>query len=148
MCRLLYLHSLIHLKVTLYENGFIRLDYDASTGVLYVKGPDVQEYALLRVYEASSIIVEAIGQYNIKRLLIDFSEAVVDVSHEDYRMVENQFTRDLMKTSLQKVVRVATRERGVDTSVRQVVEGRKPALAFENFTSQAEAMDWLLSPAG
>lgn len=143
MCQLLYLHSLIHLKVTLYENGFIRLDYDASTGVLYVKGPDVQEHALLRVYEASGIIVEAIGLYNIKRLLIDSSEAVVDVSHEDYRVVVNQFARELMRTSLQKVVRLAARERRVETYVKKVAAGRESALAFENFTCRDAAMNWL-----
>lgn len=131
----------------LYENGFIRLEYDASTDMLYVEGPDVQEYALLRVYEASNIIVGAIGQYNIKRLLIDSSDSVVDVSQEDYRVVMNQFTRELMKTSLQKVVRVATkdtvRESGVESYMQQVKGRIKPALAFQNFTSRAAAIDWL-----
>ena len=131
----------------LYENGFIRLEYDSSTDMLYVDGPDVQEYALMRVYEASNIIVGAIGQYNIKRLLIDSSETVVDVSHEDYKVVMNQFTRDLMKTSLQKVVRVATsdtaRESGVENYVKQVKGRAKTALAFQNFTSRAAAIAWL-----
>lgn len=132
----------------LYENGFIRLEYDASADMLYVEGPDVQEYTLLRVYEASNIIVGAIGQYNIKRLLIDSSETVVDVSQEDYRVVMSQFTRDLMKTSLQKVVRVATRdaarESGVESYLKQVKECKRQALAFQNFTSRAAAVDWLL----
>ncbi|WP_162056113.1 hypothetical protein [Pontibacter pamirensis] len=131
----------------LYENGFIRLEYDASTEMLYVDGPDVQEYALMRVYEASNIIVGAIGKYNIKRLLIDSSETVVDLCHEDYKVVMNQFTRNLMKTSLQKVVRVANRdaarESGVEKYVKQVNQRAKPSLAFQNFTSRAAAIAWL-----
>ena len=127
----------------LYENGFIRLEYDASTDMLSVEGPDVQEYALLRVYEASNIIVGAKGQYNIKRLLIDSSQAVVDVSHEDYKVVMNQFTRDLMKTSLQKVVRVAAGE-SATVSAGEGARGRaKPAIAFQSFTSRDAALDWL-----
>ncbi|WP_162056298.1 hypothetical protein [Pontibacter pamirensis] len=131
----------------LYENGFIRLEYDASTDLLYVDGPDVQGYALMGVYEASNIILGAIGKYNIKRLLIDSSETIVDVSQEDYKVVMNQFTRELMKTSLQKVVRVATsdaaRESGVEKYVKQVNQRAKPSLAFQNFTSRAAAIAWL-----
>lgn len=127
----------------LYENGFIRLEYDASTDMLYVDGPDVQEHALMRVYEASGIIVGAIGRYNIKRLLIDFSQAVVDVSQQDYRVVVNQFTRDLMKTSLQKVVRVATGEGGEVSAVEGAGGRAKPVITFQSFTSRDAALDWL-----
>ena len=131
----------------LYENGYIKLDYSPSTDILYAECPDIHEYDLLQLHRAFTIIVEAIRGYDIKYFILDFTKTSINISQEDYRVVMNQFARDLMTTRLQKLARIATmdaeRENRVESYARQVKEETKSAIAFLNFPSRAAATDWL-----
>ncbi|WP_125185490.1 hypothetical protein [Botryobacter ruber] len=131
----------------LYQDGFITLDYDPSTDVLYAACPDLQDFVLLQIHAAFNRIVSAVGAYDIKNLLLDFSKTTIDVSDDDYKMVLSQFVQDLMPTCVKRVARVisddAVREARVASLAIEFKKELKPAFVFRNFTSQAAARYWL-----
>ena len=131
----------------LYQDGFIKLEYDPSTDVLYADCPDIQDFVLLQIHKAFDRIVSAVGAYDIKNLLIDFSKSKIDVSDEDYKMVLGQFVQDLMPTCVKRVARVvsrdAVREARLASLSVDLKKELKPAFVFRNFTSQSAALSWL-----
>lgn len=131
----------------LINSGVAALDYDPATDILHAECPDIHEYDLLQLHRAFTIIVEAINNYDIKFFILDFTKTSINISQEDYKVVMNQFSRDLTATRLQKLARIATRdaarEKRVENLVMEVEEKKKPGIEFRSFTSRAAATDWL-----
>ncbi|WP_162055316.1 hypothetical protein [Pontibacter pamirensis] len=94
--------------------------------------------------------MESVRNYDIKHLLLDSSQSVVEVEDQAYKAVTAKFGMDLMKTRLRKIARVATADaKREEKSARISAELRQELnlpMAFQSFPSQDEAMDWLLSP--
>lgn len=130
-------------------NGIITLDYDPATDVLVTGMPDIRQFGLSEVSFCLGLIVESVRNYDIKHLLLDSSKSVVEIEDEAYKAVTAKFGMDLMKTRLRKIARVATADAGrEEKSTRISAELRQELnlpVTFQNFTSRAEAMDWLLS---
>ena len=134
----------------IYQNSIITLDYNPSTDILSVALPDIQAHSISEVERCFDIIVEHVISYDVKKILLDSSKAVVDVEDEAYRSLILQFSRELMKTRLQKIARIATlvasQERRATLVTEEVYQlNPDPIAAYQNFTDQAEALEWLLS---
>ncbi len=131
-------------------NGIITLDYNPATDVLVTSMPDVRLFGLSEVGFCLDLIVESVRNYDIKHLLLDSSQSVVEVEDQAYKAVTAKFGMDLMKTRLRKIARVATADaKREEKSARISAELRQELnlpMAFQSFPSQDEAMDWLLSP--
>lgn len=131
----------------LYENGFIKLDYDTSTGILCATCPDIQEFVLLQIHQAFTTVKETIARHNIKKLILDCRNTTIGVSDEDYAMIIHQFVRDLTATPLQQFARILTTNAEKESRLRYYAKEMgaeiKPAFAYRNFKTQAEAEDWL-----
>lgn len=128
-------------------NGIIILDYDPSTDILISSMPDIQAFSLSEVSFCLERIVESVTSYDIKHLLLDSSKSVVQIGNEEYQAVALQFGMSLMETGLKKVARVGTtdalrEEKSARTTQELGAELQLP-IAFRNFTSQQEAIDWL-----
>ncbi|GHA80015.1 hypothetical protein [Pontibacter akesuensis] len=130
-----------------YHNSIITLDYDPATDILEVALPDMQAHSISEVERCLHIIVEHVISYDVKKLLLDSSKAVVEVEDETYRSLILQFSRELINTRLQKVARIATPVASQEhraNLMAQEVHQLKPAVAYENFAGRAAALDWLL----
>lgn len=131
----------------LYENGFIKLDYNPSTDVLYVKCPDIYEQELLFIHKAIRVVVEAVASHGIKNFVLDASRTEMDMSSENHGIVMAHFASDLVATGLQKLARIVSedtaREKRVEAFVKAFYEEEKPTIGFRNFTSKAAAIDWI-----
>ncbi|GAB3541467.1 hypothetical protein GCM10027443_40790 [Pontibacter brevis] len=131
----------------LYDNGFLKLDYNPSTDILYVQCPDVHEYDLLQIQQAFNIIIETVINYDIKKCILDTSKTKMNVGDENHSSVMQHLGRGLVTTRLQMLARIATkdtaRERRVENYVRTVYAEVKPTGMFQNFTSKAAAVRWL-----
>ncbi|PRY15530.1 hypothetical protein CLV24_102151 [Pontibacter ummariensis] len=130
-------------------NGIITLDYDPTTDILATSMPDVREFAFPEVSFCLGLIVDNVRVYDIKKLLLDSSKSVIEVEDEAYKAITTKFAMDLMGTRLQKLARVGTvdlkrEEKSTKLSAELRQELNLP-MEFKNFTSRAEAMDWLLS---
>ncbi len=133
----------------LYENGFIKLDYEPAKDILCSACPDIREIDLLQIHHAFTIIVKNIRHYNIRNLLIDYSNTVIDVSDDDFNTVMNHFMHDLMHTRLRKLARVVTNNTATETKLReyssQIKKELDPEFALNIFKTKADALNWLLS---
>jgi hypothetical protein len=132
----------------IYHNSIITLDYNPATDILSVALPDIQAHSISEVERCLDIIVEHVISYDVKKILIDSSKAVVEVEDEAYRNLMLQFSQALMKTRLQMVARIGTpvaaQERRANL-VAEEVHQSNPLVAYQNFTGKAAALDWLLA---
>lgn len=133
----------------LYDNGFIKLDYDASTDILHVNCPDVYEHELLFIHQTIGVVLENLVNYNIKNFLLDTSNAGLDLSSESHGIVMTHLATGLVATRLQKFARIISidtaREKRVEAFVKTFYQEERPAIEFQNFTSKTDAMKWLMA---
>ncbi len=130
-------------------SGIITLDYNPTTDVLVTSMPDVRQFGMSEVSFCLGLIVDNIRNYDIKNLLLDSSKSVIEVEDEAYKAITAKFTKDLMSTRLKKIARVGTldikrEEKSAKLSMELKQEFSLPII-FENFTSKAAAMEWLVA---
>jgi hypothetical protein len=130
-------------------NGIITLDYNPTTDILLTSMPDVKQFTLPEVSFCLGLIVDNIRNFDIKNLLLDSSQSVVEIEEESYKAITSKFAVDLMSTRLQKIARVGTtdtsrEEKSAKLSTELKQELNLP-IAFKNFSNQTEAMAWLLA---
>jgi hypothetical protein len=130
--------------------GLIELDYNPATDVVVTTMPNVTEISLSEVEQCFQIIVTYLRNYDIKKMLLDASKSIVEVEDAAYQSVVLKFGKDLMTTRLQKLARVGTvdkvreeKSQYASTTARQQLN---LPIAFANFSTFSEAMDWLLLP--
>lgn len=130
------------------NNGLITLDYDPATDILSVDLPDVRSFSLGEVERSLQILVDAIINYDIKKLFLDSSKAVVEVDDEAYRRLILKFSMDLMKTRLLKLARIGSaidhQEQRANMVAGEIRQQQQLAIDFQNFRTRTEAVDWLL----
>jgi hypothetical protein len=131
-------------------SGIITLDYNPATDILMSQMPDTREFGLSEVSFCLELIVENVRNYDIKHLLLDSSKSVLGLEGEAYKSITVKFSKDLMSTRLKKIARVGTSDRyREERSAKLTTELRQELnfpIQFKNFTSQAEALEWLQSP--
>lgn len=131
----------------LYEDGFLKLDYDANTDILYVPCPDIQAFELLHIHTALAIVVDILASYDIKRFLFDSSKSLIDINPAEYHQLLAQLTRGLVTSRLQKLARVVSTDLVRERSIEQFLIQSKEHLPYEiqNFGNKTVALDWLTS---
>lgn len=131
----------------LYPNSPILMDYNPATDILCVEYPDLETFMLPAIKHSLVMLVEAIRNYDVSKLLLDASRTNISVSVEESRAVTMQLAADLMKTRLQKVARVQPidqiRENNAQENIRKIIESGLLPYQLQTFANKAEAMDWL-----
>jgi hypothetical protein len=133
----------------LFQNRLIVLEYRPGTDVLSVDWPSVSAYDLTEVERSLSTLVEYITNYDVKRLLIDSTKAVIspDLDMVEYQAIVTEFAYKLQKTRLQKSARIMHADLAREATSQHISEdiSRKARLTVENrnFTDKAEALAWL-----
>lgn len=135
----------------LYPNSPIRMDYDPATDILCVEYPDLETLMLPAIKHSLMMLVEAIRNYDVGKLLLDASKTNIHVSEEESREVTMQLAADLLKTRLQKVARIQPvdpiRESNAQSNIRHMAQNNLLPYQLQTFTSKAAAMDWLQEKA-
>jgi hypothetical protein len=135
--------------MNIFSNGLISLDYDPATDILFAALPDIRNFGTTEVERSLQIFVETITNYDIKKLLLDSSKAIIEVDDEVYRKIILTFSTDLMKTRLKYIARVGTPLENQEKRAQEVASNIKQIttipLDFRNFTNPTEALEWLLS---
>ncbi|MEJ8757121.1 hypothetical protein WG947_08945 [Pontibacter sp. H259] len=129
----------------LYKDGFLQLDYNPTTDVLYTPCPDIHADELLHLHKAFSIIVETLKSYNIKYFLLDASQSQTTVGEEEYFIVMEQLVQALKETPLLKLARVVSSSTMREHKAAQFMTESKHLFpyAIQNFTSKEAALYWL-----
>ncbi|QMU30411.1 hypothetical protein [Adhaeribacter radiodurans] len=131
------------------HDGIITLDYNPAQDVLITSMPDIKTFGLSEVSYCLGLIVEYIRNYDIKKLLLDSSNSVVEVEDEAYKTITTQFALNLMNTRLKKLARVGTTNTNREESSAKISQEIKQELnlpiEYKSFNGKAEAMEWLLA---
>ncbi|MFD2247300.1 hypothetical protein [Pontibacter ruber] len=132
----------------IFSNGLITLDYEPATDILSVALPDIRNFGTTEVERSLEIIVESITNYDVKKLLLNSSKAIIEVEDVVYRNIIMKFSSDLMKTRLKYLARVGSNMEEQEKRANKVAEEVRyvtnTSITFRNFTDNSEAMEWLL----
>lgn len=122
----------------------IKLDYNPSTDVLSVKWPDFNGFSLDESLETISVVLKTIRHYDVKRLLIDSRNTVVNISKEQYSEIAADFAKEMITTTrLEKVARIQSIDVMREEQVKGMSKNYQTPIAFKTFASEIEAVLWL-----
>jgi hypothetical protein len=132
----------------LHRDGLIELRYDAATDILSVRWPDSRNASKAELQFSIAKLIDTLRHYDIKKLFIDASENVENVSDEEYREMNQKFAEDLVSsTHLQKIARIgapnAIRQKIVEDIAGAELEKRQSKLSFREFGDEQSALEWL-----
>ncbi|MFD3001358.1 hypothetical protein ACFS7Z_13370 [Pontibacter toksunensis] len=123
----------------------VKLDYDPARDVLFVAWPDFSEYTVSEAEYVLSVVIETVRTYDIKYLVTDTRNRMVQVPDSRYKAIILQFAKDLVGTRLQKLARVVTESTAREKPISEVRQETNLTIPMRNFGSVEEAMDWLTS---
>ncbi|GAB3536721.1 hypothetical protein GCM10027443_27770 [Pontibacter brevis] len=134
----------------IYKNGLITLDYTPATDVLSVELPDAVAFGVPEIERSLEVIAENVQSYDIKKLLLDSSQAEVGgIDDAAYKVVVTQFLANLTKARLQKLARLNTApvnyEERVVSVANEATQKLNAPFEVRMFTSKNQAYDWLLN---
>lgn len=131
----------------LFENSIFRLDYDPATDILDIKYPDLHGFLLPEIKHSIDIMVDIIKNYDIKKVLLDSTRTAISVSSEESREITVYLAAGFMRTRAHKVARVQSSSQGVEdtaqANIQHLKDSRPLSFDLKNFSSKAEAIDWL-----
>lgn len=128
----------------IFQNGFLTLDYDPRTDVVYVHIPDVSNLFMEELSKSYDVIVDHVRSYDVKRLLLDATHTTVEVEEAAFTRIIFGFASGLRTTRLEKVARVISSVPLREAVVKKVFTEMPLALQFKTFTDSADAMGWLM----
>ncbi|WP_128396952.1 hypothetical protein [Botryobacter ruber] len=109
--------------------------------------PDLQDFLLVEIINATDKLVETVKTYNVKRILIDSSKTAVPAGNAEGREISLTLALGLMKTHVQKIARVESFSADVEATVQSHISYINQTIyipfLFKNFTDKAEALEWL-----
>ncbi|MCC9135783.1 hypothetical protein ACFSKU_17315 [Pontibacter silvestris] len=133
----------------IYNNGLVSLYLDPATFILHAELPDFESIILTEVCKSFAVITEAVKHHDVRKLLLDSTKTIVNVSEDEYKMVMTKFCHDLIATRLEKVARLTSndtvKEKKVDKFLSEFIAEVKPTAKFQNFNNEREAVNWLMS---
>ncbi|WP_439882735.1 hypothetical protein ACSX1A_06100 [Pontibacter sp. MBLB2868] len=134
------------------QNSTFSLDYDAASDILHINYTDLQGLSLSDVMYSLQLLVEAIRTYQVKKLLLDLSRSIIEVSDDKNKAITVQFLSDLILTQVQKVARIQRVdphvEKVVQTSLEHLKEVGLIPFQLQTFASKSDAIAWLLEETG
>ena len=132
----------------LYSDSIIELDYTPAQDILTTKLQEEREYDVTEVRDAFRSIVVTVKEYNITRLLLDFTGNTLDLTDTEYRHSIAQLAVGLMQTPLLKIARISSQIPEREQKIMGTHEGIKNKvnlqIAFQIFSSKTTAINWLM----
>src|SRR5690606_20224545 len=99
---------------------------------------------------ALNIVAEHAQNYDIKRLMLDSSNVLVEqMADEPYKKLVTDFIVKLSKTRLEKIARVNSSKDAHEKRVKSVANNAvitlSSSMKIETFNNRPEALSWLLN---
>lgn len=127
----------------LIPNKFLKLDYNPTQDILFLEWPNMHDYTLPEVHYIISEVVDAVRNYDIKRILTNSRQSTVTIPMVDYAKVINQLALELATTRLQKFARLQTPDSDRNTIASNAAALVVGSIAFRSFENVDEAVTWL-----
>lgn len=130
------------------HSGIIDLEYNPTTDILETTMPSVSHFGLSEVKFCLDLIIGAVTNYDIKKLLLDSTNSDIEMEDEAYQKIARNFGIALMKTRVQKVARIGTSDKVREEKSKQVTTQMKAEfnlpVQFKTFANRKQAHAWLL----
>lgn len=127
----------------LYNSPSIRLNYSPTTDILIADLSATYEFYALEVQEALTTIARYIRHYDIKKLLIDSRNRIVQMDNDQYTAAMTTFMRELEATRLQKLARLNTNHTNREHLARTMQEQVITKFQMRTFNEPEQALAWL-----
>ncbi len=131
----------------LFSNGFFQLDYSAATDILSMKLPDMQTAGLSEAEHCFDTMLEHVKNYHVKNLMLDSTNANVNVGDEEYHDLIFRVSMKLKETRLQKVARLNSAKEDLEKNAvkvqQQVLSTMPDTYKIRNFNNPEDAVNWL-----
>lgn len=124
-------------------NRVVKLDYDPAKDVLSVEWPDFRDYSISEAVHILDIVVETLRLYDVKYLLTDTRNRMMNVPDSRYKDIILKFAKDLTATRLQKLARVVTESTVREKPINEVKREANLSIPMQNFYTVEEAFNWL-----
>jgi hypothetical protein len=132
-------------SMVLFRNGLLTLEYDPADDIMFVEWPEIRTYTVQDVRGVLGTLVDMLRIYDIKNLLVDSRQSVVELEEKEYLPLMLEFARALQGTRLQRLVRIMTSDPDRERRVARVSEETELAVAYQNFSCLETAVQWLKS---
>ena len=131
----------------LYQNSIVKLDYNPATDILEVEYPDLHTFLLPEIKHTITTMIDVIKNYDVKKLLLDSSRTIVNVSEDESRDITTYLAAGLSQTRVEKLARVQSAassvEKTAQNNIKYIQAAQSLPFLLQNFTSKSEALDWL-----
>ena len=126
-----------------YQNRLLFLTIIEDEGILVVTWTDSVPYDAAELQASIDKVIETINKFEIRKLLIDASEATMAMDDETIRIALVGFAKQLGKTGVKKLARVITSDQTRETRVQSIRE--EVSLPFEiyDISNREQALKWL-----
>ena len=131
----------------LYRNSLMQLNFDPANSLMEVNWPNFESYSLDDTKLALSRLVSTVKTYEVKKLLVDATNAKLTVESETYEEIVKHFTHLLFETGLEMVARVMTTDPDRESMAKKMAKFLPASIRLQHFNTIAEAKDWLLNPS-
>ncbi|MDX5347653.1 MAG: hypothetical protein LPJ89_11610 [Hymenobacteraceae bacterium] len=131
----------------LFENSILKLNYNPATDIVEVVYPDLHDYLVPEIKYSIDKLVVNVKNYDIKKLLLDSTNTKVLIDAAESSEIALYLAAGLANTRLQKVARLQSSssdiEKNAGNNIRKAQETISLPFELKNFTSKAEALQWL-----
>ncbi|WP_439880714.1 hypothetical protein ACSX1A_16345 [Pontibacter sp. MBLB2868] len=113
--------------------------------------PEMRTSGLSEAERCFEILVEFVKNYHVQNLLLDSSQAEVEVGEASYNALIYNVSMQLKETRLKKVARVVSSNVKLEEMAilvqGQVLENNPATYQIQNFSNRDMALKWLTEPA-
>jgi hypothetical protein len=133
----------------IFQNSIIKMVYNPATDIVEIDYPDLHDYLLPEIKHNIDILVDMVRNYDVKRVLLDSSATIIDVSPDESSDISFYLAAGLFTTRLQKLARIQCNnpiiERHTQENIQFILSNNVVPFDIENFTSKDAAIKWLIS---
>ncbi|WP_157433441.1 hypothetical protein [Adhaeribacter aquaticus] len=130
--------------MVLYENGFMKLDFDPTTDILTVDLPPVDNILLPEIEMSFGLVIEYARNYDVKRLLFNAKETKVEVEETTFSPIVTNFIQGLQTTRVQKIARITSASYAKENMISNLFKENVMPIQFRIFTELHDALEWLI----
>ncbi|WP_299826030.1 hypothetical protein [uncultured Pontibacter sp.] len=133
----------------LFRNHLIELDYATAQDILYATWQERKSYNVEEVKNGLKQILGSAKEHKIKRVLLNFSNNIKALSHQEYALIIAQLKEGLQPTPIQKLACVGPNEKEREEKVDSPFQANKGSIDLQMelkfFPNRALALHWLMS---
>ena len=131
----------------LFKNHLVELTYEVKHDLLLIYWPHLNQEDLLELEFVFSQVIDTLNHYDIKHLLIDSSQSLVEIDEFTYKALLFQFVQRLSTTRLKKMARIMSestvRENRLKGYAQEMEVQQLFTFSFAEFENKLTAVSWL-----